>query len=567
MKSIKNLSILALLVLWTLGNSAQAQTGINYQGLARRASGAPVAEQNIKLKLSIRDLTVSGTVVYTETRSTTTNKFGLFNVVIGSTGAASQTGTLAGVNWATGAKFLQVELDPDGANNFVDMGTTQLQAVPYALYANDVAKIQGKALSTTAPTANQILKYNGTTWAPANEAAGSSITVGAVAATATPNAASITSGVLNLAPADATNAGIVTTGAQSFAGAKTFTNDLVVNGLKIGRGIGNNDQNTAIGAAALGTGTGTRNTAVGYAALLNYSGTSFDNNTSVGYYNFPSLTTGQQNTSIGAEAMLHLTTGNHNTAIGAQTLLNTTGNNNTAIGYRAGETLAAGSSNTLLGHGANVGSPTSDNATAIGAFATVSTDNTIQLGNTGITDVKTSGKLTTGAITYPNTDGASGQALVTNGAGTASWQTVGGASGAPTYKQSRVNQYSNTATLDSEIEVGGMLFRYNHQSQKIEIKRTTNLESEWGAYNTSRIEVGTSQPLQSPWIVSTFTNAFSEIYGTSSGGPALTIAGAYNSYEFELTPYLRGQASDNHSFNIKVLLDPWSVVTLRVVYY
>ena len=110
MKSIKNLSILALLVLWTLGSTAQAQTGINYQGLARRASGAPVAEQNIKIKLSIRDLTASGIVVYTETRSTATNKFGLFNVVIGSTGAASQTGTLAGVNWATGAKFLQVEL-------------------------------------------------------------------------------------------------------------------------------------------------------------------------------------------------------------------------------------------------------------------------------------------------------------------------------------------------------------------------------------------------------------------------------------------------------------------------
>jgi hypothetical protein len=463
MNTLKNLCILALIVLWTLGNSAQAQTGINYQGLARRASGAPVAEQNIKLKLSIRDVSVSGTVVYTETRSTATNKFGLFNVVIGSSGAASQTSTLAGVNWATGAKFLQVELDPDGGNNFVDMGTTQLQAVPYALYANDVAKLQGKALSTTAPTANQILKYNGTAWAPANEAAGSSITVGAVAATATPNAASITSGVLNLAPADATNAGIVTTAAQSFAGAKTFTNDLVINSVKIGRGIGNNDQNTAIGNGALGTGTGTRNTAVGYAALLNYSGTSFDNNTSVGYYNFPSLTTGQQNTSIGAEAMLHLTTGNHNTAIGAQTLLNTTGNNNTAIGYRAGETLAAGSSNTLLGHGANVGSPTSDNATAIGAFATVTTDNTIQLGNTGITDVKTSGKLTTGAITYPNTAGTNGQVLTTNGNGTATWTTpsASGASAVPKFVRSFTQTYNNSVVncvAQSEVSIGNLTF-------------------------------------------------------------------------------------------------------------
>lgn len=216
---------LAILFFAGFSSLAQAQTGINYQGLARRASGAPVADQNIKIKLSIRDVTASGTVVYTETRSTATNKFGLFNVVIGSTGAASQTGTLAGLNWATGAKFLQVELDPDGANNFVDMGTTQLQAVPYALYANDVAKLQGKAVSTTAPTANQILKYNGTAWAPANEGG---LSVGAVATTATANAASITNGVLNLAPADATNAGIVTTGTQSFAGAKTFSSGLTV---------------------------------------------------------------------------------------------------------------------------------------------------------------------------------------------------------------------------------------------------------------------------------------------------------------------------------------------------
>jgi hypothetical protein len=420
----------------------QAQTGINYQGLARRASGAPVAEQNIKIKLSIRDASVSGTVVYTETRSTATNKFGLFNLVIGSTGAASQNGTLAGVNWASGAKFLQVELDPDGGNNFVDMGTTQLQAVPYALFASAatpggtaagdlsgtypnpaVAKLQGKAVSATAPTANQILKYNGTAWAPANEGG---LSLGAVASSATANAASITNGVLSLAPADATNAGIVTTGTQNFAGAKTFTNDLVVNSVKIGLGVGNNDQNTAIGNGALGTGTGTRNTAVGYGSLRNYSGTSFDNNTSVGYWNFPSLTTGQQNTSIGAEAMLALQTGNANTAIGAQTLLNTTGNNNTAIGYRAGETLVAGNNNTLLGFGANLGSPNLNNATAIGASATVTTDNTIQLGNSAINDVKTTGKLTTGAVTYPNTDGASGQALITNGSGTASWLSPGG---------------------------------------------------------------------------------------------------------------------------------------------
>ena len=39
--------------------------------------------------------------------------------------------------------------------------------------------------------------------------------------------ASITSGVLNLAPADGTNGGIVTTGTQTFAGAKTFSGEVI----------------------------------------------------------------------------------------------------------------------------------------------------------------------------------------------------------------------------------------------------------------------------------------------------------------------------------------------------
>jgi hypothetical protein len=371
-----------------------------------------------------------------------------------------------------------------------------------------------------------------------------------VAATATPNAASVTNGVLNLAPADDTNAGIVSTGSQSFAGNKNFVNNISINGVNAGTPPGN--QNTMFGTASFA-----------------YSAAPGNDNVALGFFTLASLNGANNNTAVGSNALRQggSASGNNNTALGFRTLSNgADGNNNVAVGSGAMDVADPGSNNTAVGFNATI-SGNSTNSTAIGNGASLSTNNTIQLGNSAITDVKTSGKLTTGAVTYPNTDGASGQALVTNGAGTASWQTVGGAGGGPTYKQSRVNQYSNTATLDSEIEVGGMLFRYNHQSQKIEIKRTTNLESEWGAYNTSRIESGTSQPLQRPWIVSTFTNAYSEIYETPGGGPALTIAGAYNSYEFELTPYLRGQTSDNHSFNIKVLLDPWSVVTLRVVYY
>lgn len=208
------------------------------------------------------------------------------------------------------------------------------------------------------------------------------------------------------------------------AGTATFTKDLGVNGLVIGKGAGQNDQNTAIGAGALGSGTGSRNTAVGNNSMANYNGTSFDNNSGVGYSNMISLTSGQQNTSVGAEAMMALTTGSNNTSIGAQTLLNNTGNDNTALGYRVGETLTTGSQNTLIGSGANVSSGSITNAIALGNGAIVAADNSIQLGNSNVTTVHTSGSLTTGAVTYPNTDGTTGQVLSTNGSGTASWSSI-----------------------------------------------------------------------------------------------------------------------------------------------
>jgi hypothetical protein len=347
------------------------------------------------------------------------------------------------------------------------------------------------------------------------------------------------------------------TTAQTIAGTKTFNSDITVNGVKIGRGNGNNDQNVAVGADALASGTGTRNTAVGYGAMRQYSGTSFDNNTSVGYFNMLGLTTGGANTSMGGETMFAVGSGANNTAIGNHTLMNATTSGNTVLGADAGNTITSGSLNTIIGFQANVGTNSLYNATAIGNGAVVTASDAIQLGNTSVSNVKTSGTLTADAVTYPKVHGTAGQVLSTTGSGTLAWTTI---PAGPIFKQSRVNQNSTTGTADSEIEVGGMAFRYNKQSQKIEVKRITNLESEWQAYITSRIESGVSQALQQPYIIST-GGAWAQLSGS------LTISGYYHSYEFEMTPYLRGQASDNHSFNIKVLLDGWGVVTLRVIYY
>jgi hypothetical protein len=214
------------------------------------------------------------------------------------------------------------------------------------------------------------------------------------------------------------------TTAQTVAGAKTFSSDLNINGVKIGRGLGNNDQNVAVGAGALASGTGTRNTAVGYRAMLQYSGTSFDNNTSVGYHNMLGLTTGGANTSMGGETMFAVGSGSNNTAIGNHTLMNARTGGNTVLGADAGNTITTGDRNTLIGFLANVGTNSLYNASALGYGAIATANNSIQLGNTDVANVKTSGTITAGAVTYPRVDGSAGQVLTANNDGVPTWQSI-----------------------------------------------------------------------------------------------------------------------------------------------
>ena len=115
-----------------------------------------------------------------------------------------------------------------------------------------------------------------------------------------------------------------------------------------------------------------------------------------------------------------------NTAIGLSTLFaNTTGSSNTATGAQALNSNTTGSSNTAIGYGADVATGALTNATAIGAGAIVSAVHTIQLGNTSVLNVKTSGTVTAGAVTYPNIPGSNGQVLTSAGDGTSNWTSGG----------------------------------------------------------------------------------------------------------------------------------------------
>lgn len=127
---------------------AQVPQQLNYQGVARNASGAPITYQNITVRISVIDSATGGQVAYRETRRVMTNYVGLFNILIGSRGATNVMGTMQDVNWATGQKYIKLEIDPNGSSNFSLAGVTQLQSVPYALSASPSGNAGGDLAGT-----------------------------------------------------------------------------------------------------------------------------------------------------------------------------------------------------------------------------------------------------------------------------------------------------------------------------------------------------------------------------------------------------------------------------------
>jgi hypothetical protein len=134
----KLIKILFTFLLCIVMINAQAQTGLNFQGVARTNNNIILASQPVSLRLSILQGSATGIAEYVETRRVTTNAQGLFTAVIGDTGAISTLGNFSTINWKNTPKFLKIEMDPAAGNNFITMGTTQFQYVAYAQFANSV---------------------------------------------------------------------------------------------------------------------------------------------------------------------------------------------------------------------------------------------------------------------------------------------------------------------------------------------------------------------------------------------------------------------------------------------
>jgi hypothetical protein len=130
--------LLCLFFIVMIKTNSQAQTGLNFQGVARSSNNVIIASQQISLRLSILQGTATGSVEYSETRKVTTNAQGLFAVVIGDADATNTIGSFTTINWKNTPKFLKIEMDASAGNNYTTIGTTQFQYVAYAQFASSV---------------------------------------------------------------------------------------------------------------------------------------------------------------------------------------------------------------------------------------------------------------------------------------------------------------------------------------------------------------------------------------------------------------------------------------------
>ncbi|WP_216368589.1 hypothetical protein, partial [Limnovirga soli] len=222
----------------------------------------------------------------------------------------------------------------------------------------------------------------------------------------TGNAANVT-GIVDIAnggTGSSTKSFVDLSTGQSIAGLKTFDTTILVNSITIGTGPGNISTNTVIGNGALNANTtGGENVATGFGTLSNN-------------------TQGSSNTAAGVQTMYFNLTGEHNTAFGRDALrFNAAGSNNIAIGSQSGihydgvgaNQVTSINNAVIIGYDAGPKNNNDSNEIVIGHNAVGNGSNTIQLGNSNITDVKTSGTLTAAGVKTPT--GTSAQFLKADG--------------------------------------------------------------------------------------------------------------------------------------------------------
>jgi uncharacterized protein (TIGR02145 family) len=183
-KTLFKQSILMLSFLFSVGFAfSQVPELMSYQSVIRRTNNDLVVNQNVRVKISILQGSITGSAVYSEQHQTTTNSNGLVAISIGA--GTSPTGSFSAINWQNGPYFVKMEADPTGGTNYTVSGTSQLLSVPYALNSKkadngiDRVSLNGDSLYLSngqvfvktnsgslqnGSNSGEMLYWNGTSW-------------------------------------------------------------------------------------------------------------------------------------------------------------------------------------------------------------------------------------------------------------------------------------------------------------------------------------------------------------------------------------------------------------------
>jgi hypothetical protein len=134
---------------------------ISYQGCLKNNSGAYL-NGNYSMTFSIWSASSGGNLLWTETQTAVKCTLGLFNVNLGSVVTIPIS-----IFSASTDRYLQLKLNVSPAESLLPR--TRLTSAGYA-YISTVSDstrgLQGRPVSNTAPSNGQVLKWNGSSWAP-----------------------------------------------------------------------------------------------------------------------------------------------------------------------------------------------------------------------------------------------------------------------------------------------------------------------------------------------------------------------------------------------------------------
>ncbi len=122
---------------FVFGLMAQPPEEMSFQTIVRDAGNNLLTNTQIGMQISILEGSSSGSSVYVETHTPTTNVNGLASIGIGSGTVVS--GTFSSISWSSNSFFLKTEIDPAGGTNYTVTATSQMLTVPYAMHSKTAA--------------------------------------------------------------------------------------------------------------------------------------------------------------------------------------------------------------------------------------------------------------------------------------------------------------------------------------------------------------------------------------------------------------------------------------------